>query len=156
MKVRTLAMAMPLAAALLLTTACTPDDPELTTSSTATTSDEPDPSAEQTPIDEDPIDITGKEGEAFTIGDIDYQAGWKFKDDAQGNATVVDLKATNNDEESLISSVTTFEFWRDTELLSEISCNLLDELPAGATATLGDCVSEHSVPDLHNKITVRN
>lgn len=155
MKVRTLAMAMPLAAALLLTTACTPDDPELTTSSTATTSDEPDPSAEQTPIDEDPIDITGKEGEAFTIGDIDYQAGWKFKDDARGDATVVDLKATNNDEESLISSVTTFEFWRDTELLSEISCNLLDELPAGATATL-DCVSENSVPDQHNKMTVRN
>ena len=150
MKVRTLAMAMPLAAALLLTTACTPDDPELTTSSTATTSDEPDPSAEQ-----DPIDITGKEGEAFTIGDIDYQAGWKFKDDAGGDATVVDLKATNNDEESLISSVTTFEFWRDTELLSEISCNLLDELPAGATATL-DCVSQHSVPDQHNKLTVRN
>ena len=102
----------------------------------------------------DPIDITGKEGEAFTLGDIDYLAGWTLQDNALGDAIVADLKATNNSDDNESLSIQ-FRFWRDTEVLSIISCSLVDEIPAGATGTL-DCASEHSVPTLHNKMTVQN
>lgn len=98
--------------------------------------------------------ITLEVGEAFTIGDTSYAGGWTVKNDVLGSAEVKGLKVTNNGEESDYPSVE-FRFWNGNTMLAEVSCGLLEEVPAGTTQKL-DCSGDESLPAKYEKLTVQN
>lgn len=98
-----------------------------------------------------PIVVT--EGEAFSIGDIDYKGGWRLKNDMMG-ADVAGLKVTNNSDEAEFPSIE-FRLWRGNEELTEISCGLLKEVQPGSTARI-DCSGDQKLPKKFNKLTVQN
>lgn len=98
--------------------------------------------------------ITLKVGESFTIGDTSYAEGWTVKNDVLDSAEVKGLKVTNNGEESDYPSVE-FRFWNGTTMLAEVSCGLLEEVPAGTTQVL-DCSGDEPLPAKYEKLTVQN
>ncbi len=98
--------------------------------------------------------ITLTVGEGFTIGDIDYAKGWTVENDVLDSADVLGLKVTNNSEDADYPSVE-FRFWNGTEMLAEVSCGLLEEVPAGTTQKL-DCTGDEPLPAKYEKLTVQN
>ena len=98
--------------------------------------------------------ITLKVGEGFTIGDTEYAKGWTVGNDVLDSAEIKGLKVTNNGEDDDYPSVE-FRFWNGTEMLAEVSCGLLEEVPAGTTQLL-DCSGDEALPAKYDKLTVQN
>jgi hypothetical protein len=98
--------------------------------------------------------ITLEVGEGFTIGDTAYAAGWTVKNDVLDSAVVKGLKVTNNGEEANYPSIE-FRFWNGKTMLAEVSCGLLEEVPAGTTQAL-DCTGDEPLPAEYQKLTVQN
>ena len=98
--------------------------------------------------------ITLKVGEAFTIGDTSYAKGWTLKNDVLGSAEVKGLKVTNNGKDTDYPSVE-FRFWNEKNMLAEVSCGLLEEVPAGTTQLL-ECSGDERLPTKYEKLTVQN
>lgn len=98
--------------------------------------------------------ITVQVGEAFTIGDTAYAKGWKVGNDVLDSAEVKGLKVTNNSDDADYPSVE-FRFWDGTTMLAEVSCGLLEEVPAGTTQLL-DCSGDEPLPAKYEKLTVQN
>lgn len=98
--------------------------------------------------------ITLKVGEAFTIGDTSYAAGWTVKNDVLDTAVVKGLKVTNNGDDADYPSIE-FRFWNGKTMLAEVSCGLLEEVPAGTTQLL-DCTGDEPLPRKYDKLTVQN
>jgi hypothetical protein len=98
--------------------------------------------------------ITLDVGEGFTIGDTSYAKGWTVKNDVLGSAEVKGLQVTNNGSEPDYPSVE-FRFWNGKTMLAEVSCGLLEEVPAGTTQKL-DCTGDEPLPAKFEKVTVQN
>lgn len=98
--------------------------------------------------------ITLEVGQAFTIGDRSYAKGWKVKNDILDSAEIVGLSVTNNAAEDDYPSVD-FRFWNGTTMLAEVSCGLLEEVPAGTTQKL-ECSGDEPLPAKYDKLTVQN
>lgn len=98
--------------------------------------------------------ITVKVGEAFTIGDAAYSKGWTIKKDALDFADVEGLKVTNKGDDEDWPSIE-IRLWKGSESLADISCGLLEDVPAGATQAL-DCSGDDPLPSGYDKVTVAN
>ncbi len=77
-----------------------------------------------------------------------------MENDVLDSADVLGLKVTNNSEDADYPSVE-FRFWNGTEMLAEVSCGLLEEVPAGTTQKL-DCTGDEPLPAKYEKLTVQN
>lgn len=98
--------------------------------------------------------ITLTVGEGFSIGDTEYAAGWKVKNNVLDMADIQGLSVTNNGDDSDYPSVD-FRFWNGKTMLAEVTCGLLEEVPAGTTQKL-DCSGDEPVPAKYEKLTVQN
>lgn len=98
-----------------------------------------------------PMDI--EPGEAFSVRDFDYAAGWTLGTDSIGDAVVKKLKVTNNRDDR-DSALVEIKLWQGTEVVALVDCTT-EPIQPGTTVTLG-CFSADDMPKKYDRVTIND
>ncbi|HYJ68378.1 MAG TPA: hypothetical protein VEX15_12060 [Nocardioidaceae bacterium] len=100
---------------------------------------------------DNPMAIT--EGKPFAVDGFKYAAGWQIAHDGLGDATVKDLKVTN-DRDSKDSALVEIKLWKGTEVKTLVDCTT-SPIDVGSTVTLS-CLSTDPMPKHFDKVTIND
>lgn len=100
---------------------------------------------------DNPMEIT--EGEAFSVSDFDYQAGWSVGNDSLGDVDIKNFKVENNRDDK-DSALVEIKFMKGNEVIALADCTS-NPIQPGQIATL-TCISSDPVPKQYDEITIND
>lgn len=100
--------------------------------------------------------ITVEVGEAFEIGGMQFQAGWRTRDDTSNHSTALtELRVRNDrDDRDADHILVEVNWWRAEEVVARAKCST-DDIAFGRVAT-ATCTPTLSLPGRFDTITVND
>lgn len=98
---------------------------------------------------DNPLDITV--GDAFSVNDFDYDAGWSVGADFVDDVDIKQLKVTNTGDQA-DEVIVEIKFWQDNEVLALADCSS-DQIDPGTKVTV-NCFSTDDLPKNYNRVTI--
>lgn len=98
---------------------------------------------------DNPLEITV--GDAFTVNDFDYDAGWTVGSDFADDVDIKQLKVTNTGEEA-DEVIVEIKFWQGNEVLAKADCSS-DQIDPDTKVTV-NCFSTDDLPKNYNRVTI--
>ena len=92
-------------------------------------------------------------GEAFSVRDFDYEAGWTLTGGDFGGIEIEGLKVTNNRDRK-DSAIIEIKLWRGNEVLALADCTT-EPITPGTKVTLA-CFSGDDMPNRYDRVTIND